>query len=153
MKRLAFLAIAVTAVACGSSSTPTQPSTPTTPTFTATLLPANEIPAISNAENSGTGSVTVTLNVTRDANQAITAATANFAVSLTGFPANTPVNAAHIHEGTNTTASGTVRVNLALASGEVNLGNGSGTFTKNNVTVPADIATALLNNPAGFYFN
>lgn len=152
MKRFALIAIALFVVSCGSNP-PTQPSTVAAPTFTATLSPSNEIPAIQAPESSGQGTVTVTLNVTRDANQAITAATATFVVNLTGFPANTPINLAHIHEGTSSVASGTVRVNLGLASGEVVLSNGAGSFTKTNINVPVDIANGLLNNAAGFYFN
>ena len=125
MKRLVLIGTLLFVAACGSS--PSNPSSnPTAPTFTATLLPANENPPISNAESTGTGSVTVILNLTRDANQNITAATANFQVSLAGFPANTPVNAAHIHEGADT-CNCPVRINLALASGEVVLASGSTT--------------------------
>ncbi len=89
MKRLVLIGTLLFVAACGSS--PSNPSSnPTAPTFTATLLPANENPPIGNAESTGTGSVTVILNLTRDANQNITAATASFQVSLAGFPTNTP---------------------------------------------------------------
>ena len=152
MKRLVLIGTLLFVAACGSS--PSNPSSnPSAPTLTATLLPANENPPIGNAESTGTGSVTVILNLTRDANQNITAATANFQVSLAGFPASTPVIAAHIHEGADT-CNCPVRVNLALASGEVVLANGSTQFTKNNVGITdLSIAQALLNNPGGFYFN
>ena len=150
MKRFALIAIALLVVSCGSK--PTQPSTVAAPTFTASLLPANENPPIQAPESSGQGTVTVTLNVTRDANQAITAATATFVVNLTGFPTNTPINLAHIHQGNSTTNGGVV-VNLGLANGEVVLSNGAGAFTKTNINVPVDIANGMLNNPAGFYFN
>jgi hypothetical protein len=151
MKRFALIAIALLVVSCGSKP-PTQPSAGA-PTFTATLLPANENPAIVAPENTGSGTVTITMNLTRDANQAITAATATFVVNLTGFPANTPINLAHIHEGDRTT-NGPVRVNLGLANGEVVLTNGAGSFTKSNINVDVNIANALVNgNTAGFYFN
>jgi len=151
MKRFALIAIALLVVSCGSNP-PTQPSTVAAPTFTATLLPANEVPPVGPPENAGQGTVTVTLNVTRDANQAITAATATFVVNLTGFPANTPINLAHIHPGA-AGVNGSPVVNLALANGEVVLANGAGSFTKTNINVAVDTANGLLNNPAGFYFN
>src|SRR5688500_6315940 len=59
--------------------------------FTATLSPANEVPAITNAESKGSGEVTIALHVTRDAQKAITAATADFKGSLKGFPAETTI--------------------------------------------------------------
>ena len=101
MKRLVLIGTLLFVAACGSSPNNPSPGA-TAPTFTATLLPASENPADEQCGNSGTGTVTVIFNVTRDANQTITAATANFQVSLVGFPANTPVNAAHIHEGAST---------------------------------------------------
>ena len=68
MKRLSpiAVAIAVLAAGCSSSTTPT-PTTPTNPTFTATLLPANEIPPIVGAEASVTGNASITLVTTKDA--------------------------------------------------------------------------------------
>ena len=103
MKLRAFVVlagVAAMAAGCGSSS-PTSPSTtalPTSNTFTASLLPANEVPAVTNAEASGTGTVTVTMAVTRDSASSITAATATFSVSLSGFPAGVTLTGAHIHQ-------------------------------------------------------
>lgn len=151
MKRLALVALAVLAIACGSKP-PAQPSTPATPTFTATILPANETTPVAAAELTGSGTVTVTLNVVRDANQVITSATGTFQVSMTGFPANTNITAAHIHPGAAGVAGG-VLVSTGLANGEVVLGNGSGGFTKSNVNFTVAAATDILANPAGFYFN
>ena len=154
MKRFAFIAIAMLAAGCGDDP-PTTPSTPATPTFTAALLPANEIPAVGAPESTGSGSVTFTIDITRDAAQTITAATFNFTVNLTGFPANTPINLAHIHAGNASVASGGVVVNLALAAGQVTLANGAGGFTR-TVTQPASslsVVQDILNNPANFYFN
>ena len=99
MKRVSILAVAlsVLAIGCGSSS-PSSPS-PTNPTFTADLRPANENPPITGAEASGSGTVTVTIVTTKDSAGNVTAATATFVVNLSGFPAGTPINAAHIHPG------------------------------------------------------
>jgi len=155
MKRLSIVtfALAIAAVGCSKSS-PSTPSTPTKPTFTADLRPANENPPISNAENTGSGTATITFDVTRDANNNVTGGTATFVVNLSGFPAGTPINIAHIHQGAaGTNGSIVFNTNLSAADGAV-LTTGSGSFTKAGVA-PADPATinAVINNPAGFYFN
>jgi hypothetical protein len=153
MKRLSLLTVAlgILVSACGSDS-PAAPTTPTNPTFTATLLPANENPAIVGAEASGRGDATVTLVTTKDSAGNVTSATGTFVVNLSAFPAGTPINIAHIHIGGPTT-NGTVVVNSLLTAGTVTLTNGSGTFTAPNLVVTPDIANQLLANPAGFYFN
>jgi len=94
--------VALTA-ACGSKSPSTTPSTTAANTvvFTAALSPTNEVPPVTNAEASGTGVATITLNLTRDSAGTITAATVTFQVNLIGFPANTNLTAAHIHAGPN----------------------------------------------------
>ena len=155
MKRLSVLAVALAlfAVGCGSSSsTTTTPTAAATPIFTAALSPANEVPPITNAESTVTGTANITLNTTKDAAGNITAATATFAVTLGGFPAGSTVNIAHIHEGATTCACPVV-VNLALAAGEVTVANGLASFTKTSITVTPEVAQRILTNPAGFYFN
>lgn len=157
MKRLMFVAIALgfLGAACGDD-TPTTPSGSTgstDPKFTAQLLPANEVPPVANAEASGSGTVAITLHVTRDAAQTISAATADFQVSLTGFPANTTLTAAHIHNGRAGVNAGTIN-NLGIGAGEFVLTNGSVTFTKNNINFTSLVHVQnMLNDPAGFYFN
>ena len=44
-------------------------------------------------------------------------------------------------------------MSAALGAGELAITGGSGSVTKNGINVPADRATAILNNPAGHYFN
>lgn len=153
MKRLLFVLTAVLLFAPACDDDPAAPSTPADPRFTATLLPANEVPPVSNAEASGTGTVVITLHITRDAAQTITAATADFQVTLTGFPAGTPVTAAHIHNGRAGTTASPIN-NLGLAPGEVVLANGSGSFSKSGITFN-QIAHVqnILNDFTGFYFN
>jgi hypothetical protein len=153
MKRLSpiAVAIAVLAAGCSSSTTPT-PTTPTNPTFTATLSPANEVPPITNAESTVSGNASITLITVKDAAGNITSATATFVVNLTGFPAGSTVNIAHIHEG-GTTCVCPVVVNTSLAPGDVTIVNGIASFTKAGIPVMADVAQRILNNPAGFYFN
>src|SRR5947208_13823657 len=102
MKRLSILVVllSMVAVGCGSKAA-TAPSTtnPSTVKFTAALLPSNEVPAVTDAESSGRGTATVTLNLTKDAAGAITAVTADFTLDVNSFPAGTPITAAHIHPG------------------------------------------------------
>ncbi len=155
MKRLITLAAALAlATGCGSSKSPTSPSNPNQVKFSVDMRPANEVPAITNAEAGGIGTATITMNLTRDAAGAITAANADFTVTLTNFPANTPVTAAHIHPGA-AGATGGALVNLGIGSGEIVLANGSGTFTKTGITSNLDPARAqdIINNPASYYFN
>ena len=145
MKRLSLLVVALAVVAAGCSKSSTSPSTtPTKPTFTAALSTANEVPPITNAEAGGRGDATITIDQT--------ALSVTFVVNLNGFPAGTPINIAHIHEapaGTN----GSVRVATTLAAGQVTLTNGSGSFTSVATGQDAALLQAIINNPAGYYFN
>ena len=155
MRRLAALFTVVVSIASWgcSDKTPTNPAA-LKPTFTAELRPANEVPAIANAENTGSGTATITFDVTRDAAGNITNGTAEFTVNLTGFPPNTPFNIAHIHQapaGTN----GSIVFNTTLAAGQVVANaQGAASFTRSGIA-PADpaIMQQIVNNPAGFYFN
>jgi hypothetical protein len=153
MKRLSPIAVvlALVAAGCSNNNSPT-PTPPTNPTFTAALSPANEVPPITNAESTVSGNATITLVVTRDAANNITAATATFVVNLQGFPAGSAVNIAHIHEGATTCACPVV-VNTSLAAGDVTIVNGTASFTRANITVMPEVAQRILANPAGFYFN
>jgi hypothetical protein len=153
MTRVSIFAVMLGLAAAGGcdKAKPT-PSDPTQFTFTAQLLPSNEVPLVVNSEASGSGTATITLNVTRDSTSAITGGTANFVVNLTGFPATTSFTMAHIHEAVAGVA-GPIKVNTGLASGEVTLTNGAGSFTKNNINVTAADANGMVNTPANFYFN
>jgi hypothetical protein len=62
------------------------------------------------------------------------------------------VTDAHIHNAA-AGGNGGVFVNAGLTSGELALVNGGGSVTKSGINVPADRAAAILNNPAGHYFN
>ena len=155
MKRMSIVAVALSMLVAACSDKTTAPSGPTTTTnvFTSTLLPANEVPPVANAESGGTGTVTVTMLSTKDASGNVTGATATFVVNLTGFPPNTPINLAHIHPGA-AGVNGSPLVNLNLASGEVVLNaSGGATFTKPSVGVDAPVAQQIINTPASFYFN
>ena len=148
-----ILGLSVLAVGCGAAS-PTQPSsgTRTTSTFAVPLAPANEVPAITNADQAASGTATIALTVTKDDSGGITSATADIQIAVTGLPAGTVVTDAHIHNAA-AGVNGGVFVATGLTSGELALVNGSGSVTKNGINVPADRAAAILNNPAGHYFN
>src|SRR5262245_30704744 len=158
MKRLAVCAIAALAIVGAScdddNDNPNGPSgQPTTLTYTATLLPSNEVPAISGPETSGNGNATVTFHLTRDASGNITAATVDFLATFTGFPAGVFGTAAHIHEAPAGTAGGIV-ISTGATPGSFTLPNGSGSLVFNGVTVtPVDVVNRIIANPAGFYFN
>lgn len=137
----------VLASACGDS--PTSPDDRVI--LTAQLRPANEVPAVTNADSTGAGTVTVTLSLTRSAGT-ITAATADFHVTLAGFANGTVVNASHIHNGA-AGSNGPVIVDLGLTPGQTVLATGSTTVIRNAITVSPTVAQNILSNPSGFYVN
>ena len=136
---------------CGSDG-PTTPSTASSVTFTASLLPANEVPAVTGCEAGGSGTATVKLNLSKDSAGTVTAATLDVTVAATGFPAGTALTASHIHSAPAGVNGGIV-ISFGLSAGEVTFATGSGSFTKQGISVPADQANAILGNPAGFYVN
>ena len=154
MKHLSVFAVAlgVLTAGCGSSPGGPNPTVSLQPVFTSALSPASENPPIVGAEATGTGTATVTFDVTKDAAGNITASTATFVVNLNGFPAGTPINAAHIHPGA-TGINGGVLISTGLAAGQVVLTGGSGSFTRVVTGVDAAQTQNIINNPAGFYFN
>lgn len=157
MKASAMIAVVLSlfVAACSKDSTPapsTTPTTPQPPRFTATLLPANEVPAVTNADASANGNATITMQTTKDSAGTITAATVDFSVTMNGFPAGTTVTAAHIHEG-GSGVSGGVKINTGISSTDVTLANGAGGFTKSSINVAPDLATLILANPGNYYFN
>ena len=120
--------------------------------FTAQLSPANELSLVGSGEASGSGNVTIRLRVTRNSAGTITAATADFDVSLTGFPAATSLSMAHIHSGTAAN-NGPIVVDTGLTTGQVTLNNGAASFTRNGITLAADVAQSIASSASAFYFN
>jgi CHRD domain-containing protein len=133
---------AVTAPSDGSSSS----------TFTAVLLPASEVPPITGDEAGGSGTATLTFNLSRDAAGNATAATLDVTANVTGFPPGTALTASHIHPGA-TGANGGVFVSLGLSPGEVTFATGSGSFSKRGITLTVDQANTILANFGAFYLN
>ena len=170
MRLLAGLAAsAILAAACGGtaaapSPSPTVAPTPTptpapTPqlkyTFLADLKTTNEVPAIANAEASCTGKGTFVLNTTKDSTGKITAATADFDLSVAACPANTALTLFHIHKaaaGANgspvVTGKGDAANPIALASGAT-----TSNITRASITVDPAVANDIITGPAGYYFN
>ena len=157
MKRLALIAL-VLAFGISCDDSPTSPSDPNVAKFTAILLPSNEVPAITNADASASGTMQLTMTVTRDSANNITGATYDFIVNFTGFPANTTLTGAHIHNapaGTNTA----VVVGLPLTTSDTAVPSGQGSLTKTGLSStsstvsPAAVAQGIFNNPSGNYFN
>src|SRR5262245_815044 len=141
--------------ACGGSDSPAMPATPSgsgTQTFTAALRPSEETPPITGPASAGRGTATLTMNTTHDPSASHTSATATFVVNLSGFPAGTPINMAHIHQAA-AGQSGNVVVSTTLSPGDVTLNGGGGSFNRSGIAVTPDIASQLMTNPAGFYFN
>jgi hypothetical protein len=154
-----ILALAVITAGCKGSTpsdpsgTPTPGNTTTTTTYTMSLKPSNERPnPVSNAESSASGTATIVLRITRDAANAIVGATADFQVSMQGFPAGSAVTMAHIHPG-DALSTGGILVNTGLTSGEAALSGGAAAFQKNGINLAADVAQGILNAPGNYYFN
>src|SRR6478609_8945319 len=104
MKRLAIAVsmLAIGVAGCGSSSTPTSPST--MKIFTVQLSRANEVPPITNTEQSGRGTAVITIHT------------------------DTNVILAHIHPGAAGVNGGAlIGVTGLAATTPLVLANGSGT--------------------------
>ena len=157
MKRVAMLAL-VLAFGISCDDSPTGPSDPNVARFTAILLPANEVPAVTNADATASGTMQLTMTVTRDSANVITGATYDFVINMTGFPANTTLTGAHIHNAPAGTNSGIV-VGLPLTASDTAVATGQTSFTKTGLnststTVSsAAVAQGIFNNPPGNYFN
>lgn len=157
MKRYGMLACATLLAATCGSKTPTAPTAPpNTIVFTAQLSAANEVPPITNAEANARGNVVITFNLTRDAAGAITGGTGNFVYNLSNFPAGTLTTASHIHNGATGVAAGVWIGTGQTAANNITVGadGTASNVTFSNVSlVDAAHAQAVVDNPAGNYFN
>ena len=167
MRRVLFAiaAVGLLAAACGgagggaATTAPAAAKTTAAPTpqtvyvFTADLSPANENPAVTDAEASGSGTSTVTLTTTKDSAGKVTGATAKFEIVMKAFPTTTNLTISHIHKGDAKT-NGPVVVDSGMkADAPIALTTGGTTITKDNLTVAADLAIDIIANPGNYYFN
>jgi hypothetical protein len=150
MKRLAVIALVlIFSIAC--DDTETSASDQNVAMFNSILLASNELPTVTNADASASGTLQLRLNLTTDAGGAITGATGEFTIFMTGFPANTSLTGAHIHQAPAGVIAG-VFVGVGDIVGQV-LPTGQATFTRTVSNITAAQAQAIVNNPSGFYFN
>src|SRR5262245_21010149 len=157
MKRFAMLALVlVFGISCDDS--PTTSSDPNVQRFTAILLPSNEVPAITNADATASGTMQLTMTVTRDSSSNVTGATYDFVVNITGFPANTTLTGAHVHNA-GSGVNAPVVVGLPLIGSDTAVATGQSTITKTGVQststalTAAQVAQGIVNNPGANYFN
>jgi len=143
MTRWAWIALVSCALAAGcGDDNPTSPSAGPL-VFSAILSPANEVPAVGNAESGGRGAVQVT----------IAGGTADFYYQLSGFPGGTTIVGAHIHPAP-AGVNGPVIISTGVtAASPLALSNGTGEFRVSGVPVDAAFVQAIVNNPAAYYFN
>jgi hypothetical protein len=153
MTRWACVAAIACVLATGcSDDDPTGPSNQPL-VFTAILSPANEVPAITNAESSGRGAMQVQFDVTRDASNVVTGGTATFYFQLSGFPADTRTQGAHIHTAV-AGVNGAIVVDTGITpNSALPLTGGILEFRSGPVAVTAATANAIIANPSAFYFN
>jgi len=122
--------------------------------FTAALSALNEVaPVVVHPTEIGTtGSAIITMDVTRTGG-VITAATTRFDASLTGMAANSLIILAHVHEGA-AGVNGPIRIdsNISPAAPVPTVG-GAASFTRTGLATPLSVAQAIIDNPAGWYFN
>jgi hypothetical protein len=152
MRRVGFLLIVLALVAGCDDDNPNGPSGAPI-VFTAQLSPANEVPAITSAENTGRGFVIITFDVPRDSNGAVTGGgNATFEIQTSGFPNGTPARAAHIHPGAAGVNGGVLVDTLLTPADPIMMGSATVTRT---LTAPITQvnATNIVANPGGFYFN
>jgi endoglucanase Acf2 len=156
MTRHAITAAVLAIALAGCDEKNTAPATPTDlpPKFTATLLPSNEVPPVTNADSGASGTVTITLNLTTDSAGNFTAGTAEFQMTMSGFPNGTTFTGAHIHPGAPG-VNNSVVINTGLAVADLTLANGSGSITKNVTLTAANLAAlpTLILAPSSYYFN
>ena len=146
-----FMAVALCVLVAGCDDSPAAPSgTPVV--FSALLNPANEVPAVTNAESATRGAAQVGFQVTRDSAGAVTGGTATMYFQLTGAPPGTVLRGAHIHSAV-AGVNGPIVVDTGISPTNTRtLTSGTGEFT-----FTVDVAPTLLNqilaNPAAYYFN
>lgn len=170
MRRLLGLVASLAlAGACGGTAAAPSPSATSTPAptpspsptpqlkyvFTADLKTSNEVPALTDAEASCGGKGTFTLNTTKDTAGKVTAATAQFELTVSGCPTTTNITLFHIHKQVAGQNGGVVVDSGQKAAEPIALTTGStaSPITKSNIAVDPAVASDIIANPSGYYFN
>jgi CHRD domain len=155
MRRFAIFALALTlgAPACDDDS-PTGPSNSGPIVFTAELRASNEVPAVSNAESNAQGTATITFSVPRDGSGNVTGGgTWNVQAVISGLTNDSFIRLSHIHTGA-AGVGGPVFVDTKLIpANQIPTPGGAATINFEGVDITQSQAQAVLNNPAGYYFN
>lgn len=155
MKRVLALTFAsVFFISCGSGSEPSgtnnNSGTASTP-YSFNFTPGAENPPVTGPDAAITGTATIKITATRE-NGTVRSATIDYQITGSGFPAGTTITGAHIHTG-GSAVNGGIFHNPGITSNDMPIANGSGSVTKNGLTLNAADAQAILANPAAFYFN
>ena len=152
MKRTAVVVLVACGLvaACGDNDTTTPSNLPLV--FTALLSPANQVPPISNSESTARGAAQISFNVTRNASNAITSATATFYYQVLGL-GGTRLIGAHIHSAA-AGVNGPVVVDTGLSpTSPLTLSADAVENTVGSINVDPTLMQSIIDNPAGFYFN
>ena len=121
--------------------------------FTAELRASNEVPAVSNAESNAQGTVTITFDVPRDGNGAVTGnGTWTVQAIVSNFTDTSRIRASHIHNGA-AGVNARFRRYWADAANAIDLTGGAGVINFEQVPITQLQAQAVMDNPAGNYFN
>jgi len=123
--------------------------------FTATLLAGNEVPpvAVSGPDLGAAGAVTVTLTFTKDSGGNVTSASSRFDWTISGLPNGEPIILSHIHNGGAGVNGPVVVDSLITPATPIIVSGGGASFSRSGLATSNSIATQLLANPSGFYFN
>ena len=153
MRRFAILGLALALFACDDDN-PAGPSNSGPIVFTAELRASNEVPAISNDERGAQGTATITFNVPRDAQGNITGdGTWTIQTVVSGFTDSSVIRAAHIHNGVAGQNAGIFIDTGVNAVNPIPVSSGSTTVNIEQAFLLGARAQAVLDNPAGHYFN
>jgi hypothetical protein len=153
MRRFAILGLALALFACDDDA-PTGPSNSGPIVFTADLRASNEVPPVSNAESNAQGTATITFTVPRDASGNITGdGTWTIQAVVSGFTDSSVVRAAHIHNGPAGANAGIFIDTGVNATNPIPVSSGTTTVNIEQAFILGTRAQAVLDNPAGHYFN
>ena len=101
----------------------------------------------------GSGTARIVFRLERDSANAITDAEADFQVTLAGFPPNTALTMAHIHNNV-AGQTGPIVIDTGLTPGQVTLGSGAGNFARDGIPLAnLTLVQNIISNPSQYYFN